>query len=207
MTVAKKDLVTAYRGVQDELIIGAVSSIDVLVTAEAQKIDAKIAALTAQGWPEDMIIDRLLYDLDAGGGQIFGALISGADSAFAELDSQLQQINLNLTWGSDLDTPMQWVAVMDSATCPECIALHGAVKTYREWLALGVPGQQASSCNIAQSRCRCKLVPVEDARKIGDPIVLSGEGGTRQELLDKLTSRPSFDSGRLAAIKRQYGIG
>lgn len=48
----------------------------------------------------------------------------------------------------------------DSAVCSECVALEGAIGTYAEHAAIGLPGAQ--TC-LGGDYCRCQLVPVRDA--------------------------------------------
>lgn len=47
----------------------------------------------------------------------------------------------------------QWVAV-SSNICPDCLDLHGEVRTYGEWQSVGLPG---SGHTVCQSNCKCLL--------------------------------------------------
>jgi hypothetical protein len=47
----------------------------------------------------------------------------------------------------------------DDHVCDECAALEGAIGTYEEHAAIGLPGAQ--SC-LGGDYCRCQLVPIRD---------------------------------------------
>lgn len=69
-----------------------------------------------------------------------------------------------------------WMAVIDGATCPNCIGVHGDIQTMEYWIANGLP--QSWFC-YGHSRCRCVLIPqvalsasdVEYLKKTG-PLVI-----------------------------------
>lgn len=48
-----------------------------------------------------------------------------------------------------------WVAVLDSRTCPDCLARHGVKKTMADWEREGLPGSDNLICD---GNCRCDLL-------------------------------------------------
>lgn len=54
------------------------------------------------------------------------------------------------------DDKFLWMAVIDGATCPNCISVHGDIQTMAYWVSNGLP--QSWFC-YGHSRCRCVLIP------------------------------------------------
>lgn len=54
----------------------------------------------------------------------------------------------------DVSTPMAWIVEGGSNTCSECSARAGEIRTYAEWEADGLPGEEVC---LGGGRCRCHL--------------------------------------------------
>lgn len=52
-----------------------------------------------------------------------------------------------------------WISINDEDRCSDCADRDGKVKTWGEWVALGMPGE-GTKC---EWQCRCRLEPQENA--------------------------------------------
>ena len=62
---------------------------------------------------------------------------------------------LGLTGKAGGEQQAVWIAVMDKATCDDCMERHGVSKTMAEWEAEGLPGSENLMCN---GNCRCDFL-------------------------------------------------
>ncbi len=200
-------IIEAWESEKADIIIDASLTVESVVVSELGFIQRRVASMVAQGRSEDAIISQLIADVDSGG-RLFGGMVQKVEAQWAELDAAVQQRNLNARWGVQYNTLMEWIAITDNATCAECLVLHGQVKTYREWSEQGLPTQQPSSCNMGVvPHCRCTVIPATVADKsVKDPIVISGKGGSREELLGKIKAKPGFNQELFDNLKKQYHI-
>jgi hypothetical protein len=193
-----------------EIALTVVGNLDEVLAAAVSSIRAKVSGMVLRGMTVEEITAKLLADLESGG-QIFAGLLAETDRAWASLDSGLQAANRAFRRagpGADADPDMEWVAIVDGATCPECLVLHGMVKRLSEWIELGMPGEQDSSCNLGEvPHCRCAVVPANSVDgSVDRPVQLDGGDLTRDELLARAQSRASYNQDRVDALSNRYGV-
>jgi len=118
-----------------------------------------IDRLLNKGRSPDEVLKLLTADLKTN--PFFGSFIreikKNGEAGIKRLIDDMQQQSV---WGDP--EKLQWQAVLDERTCPDCVARHGLVKTRTEWEVLGEPTWGGTVCGI---HCRCKLVPVGRATK------------------------------------------
>jgi hypothetical protein len=145
-------------------------------------VEEFIASRRGAGMADDAIFRALREDLDEGG-PIFGSLRSRVEQAFQvsleQLGNEIQKTAYEEDLGETLDNQRwMWVATLEN-TCPDCMELHGQVKTYAEWEEEGVPNIAPTICTL-RSACRCNLVPMEymsdaDRKSVIEPVKLQKE--------------------------------
>jgi hypothetical protein len=57
----------------------------------------------------------------------------------------------------DETTPMAWIVEGGPSTCSECVVRAGQIRTYAQWEATGLPGEEVC---LGGGRCRCHLEAV-----------------------------------------------
>jgi hypothetical protein len=109
------------------------------------------------GQSSEGILQNIRNQIKPGGrlySQVEGA-IKRSHSAFVYQSSGYGQESVRQKTVTP-DTKMKWV-INSFNTCPDCLVRNGLVKTYREWLALGMPKSGFSVCG---NNCKCDLIPI-----------------------------------------------
>jgi SPP1 gp7 family putative phage head morphogenesis protein len=141
-----------------ERAVPAAALLDGLAPAAADAVGNAIAAGIAQG-KNPRVIARSVKD--ALGGNLTRALtISRTETlrAYREATREVYLANADVVQGQ------QWVAALDTRTCPACIALHGSV----------IPLGEAMP---AHPNCRCTVAPLV----AGGPVIDSGASWFRAQ--------------------------
>lgn len=92
----------------------------------------------------------------------FGSVIDVADpDAMAEIAEAVAERDERI-----------WIAELQN-TCHLCLPLHGTTRTMAEWTELGYHPDTIHSAEGWASRCKCKLVPVQQADRLDEmqPLV------------------------------------
>jgi hypothetical protein len=95
------------------------------------------------------------------------------------MGNEFQRTEYENQFGEELDAEKwMWVATLENS-CPDCVGLHGEVKTLAEWNDEGVPNIAPTICTL-RSVCRCSLVLVEsmseeDKKSVIEPVRLQKE--------------------------------
>ena len=63
------------------------------------------------------------------------------------------RIGQDSVYGNQL---MQWVSVGSPNICPDCSKRVGEIRTFQEWLSLGLP---ATGWSICREFCYCQIIP------------------------------------------------
>lgn len=92
----------------------------------------------------------------------------GAKADLVASESQLRQLELTrsaaqqhstvIDTAGDTSVEMIWVVEGDENTCDNCAPRAAEIRTYDEWMSIGMPG--ASVCK-GGDRCRCDLYPID----------------------------------------------
>lgn len=135
----------------------------------------------AGGMSQQAITDALRKDFDEDG-PIFGSLKSMVTQSFSgfleDVADETKDSIFQEEYGALEQLPYMWVATLVN-TCPDCLDLHGEVKSLAEWEEEGVPNIRPTVCTL-RSVCRCELVPMdsmgeEDKNSVIEPIKLQRE--------------------------------
>lgn len=126
-----------------------------------------IKTWAASGMSEEAILAQLQTQLSPGG-TLFERIMAGFRNATGEAVAFISQEQVHADWqGEDSWT---WVAIRDANTCEDCETRHGEMRTWDEWVALGLPGSGATVCGY---RCRCELVPAVVGKNVKDPLTIA----------------------------------
>jgi hypothetical protein len=126
-------------------------SIDDYVTA----IQARAGDLIGRGVDPEEVKRMLLTDVTNGTGE-FQALQGVIGS---QIDKALGQTAMDVSNEAvqDLADQFEWLWEPNAKHCDTCQERNGEVKTYDEWIALGLPGAGTTDCTYW---CKCTLNPV-----------------------------------------------
>ncbi len=131
--------------------LGVSFGIDVFVT----RIEREIAVLRNAGVSQSAILDILGNDL-ATNGRVFGEFRNTIKRGIVSATMQASRIGQDRVYGDSVK--MRWVSVGTPKICRDCEARIGAVRSWEEWEALGLP---ASGFSVCKEYCYCQLVPEE----------------------------------------------
>jgi len=141
-------------------------SISKQIQAELEKLQAEVTAYVESnaGLSQKQILKNLTQ-LQKDGGGMFDNLTRGMTGAITDKTFTISEdvffagIDDETTFDFNKGREM-WQAMFVN-TCPSCLALHGQIRTHKQWVdSGGVPNQRATLCRI-YSKCHCFLVPAE----------------------------------------------
>ena len=118
------------------------------------KIRQRATDLISQGVNQEEIRKVLIKDIANGTGE-FGQLKGSIGSV---IDKGIYQVS-NLASDEsikELSNKFKWIWEPGAEHCDTCTERNGQVKTYDEWMGLGLPGTGITDCTIY---CKCTLVP------------------------------------------------
>ena len=125
------------------------------------KINKQVGMMQAQGISQANIISNLSNDL-LNGGLIFGSLRTQVKESVVKGINESGRIGQYAEYaaaGYDENSLWRWIVVSGHRICPDCLPRKGQVKTYAEWVELGLP---ATSSLICGGFCYCILDPLDN---------------------------------------------
>ena len=135
------------------------------VQAEVIPLGTMIDRLLKQGMSEQRIMQLIAADLETN--PLFGKFAKNLVDKVVDPGVKRTMDRIAQEAWTDLDVVLEWQAVLDDRTCPDCKERHYDYPpaTYDEWIELGLPTWGATICGF---NCRCKLVP--KGRKTTEPV-------------------------------------
>lgn len=141
-----------------ELTDREIEALEIALTASGARaaitIEEYIKLQVNQGVSADVIKKTLLRDL-TNGGRMFGEFRRSVQSNVRGSINKMRDAGQFAENG--IAEKYRWAAVL-MKTCPDCLALHGTVKTWEEWEDEGMPRHRDTVC---RHNCRCMLIPSE----------------------------------------------
>tara|TARA_Y100000401_G_scaffold73348_1_gene59361 strand:- start:28129 stop:28638 length:510 start_codon:yes stop_codon:yes gene_type:complete len=128
--------------------LGVGFGIDIFVS----RIEQQINILRQAGLGDTAVIESLRTDL-SDGGRIFGEFGHSIKRGIVSGVMQGARIGQDSVYGNQL---MQWVSVGSPNICPDCAKRVGEIRTFQEWLSLGLP---ATGWSICREFCYCQIIP------------------------------------------------
>ena len=122
--------------------------IDIFVS----RIEQQINILRQAGLGDSGVIESLRTDL-LSNGRIFGEFSHSIKRGVVSGIMQGARIGQDKVYGNQL---MQWVSVGTPSICSDCASRVGEVRTFQEWLDLGLP---ATGWSICREFCYCQIIP------------------------------------------------
>jgi len=121
-------------------------------------IDEYYRSRVAQGVSPNTIEKELIDDLE-NGGKMFNEF---RNVVKATAHGNMMRISDAAIAGENgVEVQYRWVAVFVN-TCPDCMELHGEVKSWDEWESEGLPRSGNTVCG---DNCQCMLLP-EDTTEL-----------------------------------------
>ena len=150
-----------------DLFIREMQTMEILLVTKARRtaltVDEYIQTRLLQGADPEVLKADLIKDLEEGG-RIFGEFRKAIKATVVGNTGRLRDIAQYSENGMDLK--YQWVAILVN-TCPDCLELHGEIKTMDEWEASGLP---RTGMTVCKENCKCMLVPAMKVEPDQAPI-------------------------------------
>jgi hypothetical protein len=153
----------------------------------AGKLKAAVVGMLGSGMSDNEIIETLKKDLYSGGpifGGLknqFGSIIGGAINDYGQTGLSEIADDEELTWLTTSTKP-----------CKDCLPRHGMTKTYKEWVAIGLPRSGWSVCGY---NCLCVLIPgnsIPDIEDFGGPVEAVTIREVRKEVRERMDTDLEF---------------
>ncbi len=128
--------------------LGVGFAIDVFVS----RVEQQTNILRQAGLGDSAVIESLKTDL-SGNGRIFGEFGNSIKRGIVSGIMQGSRIGQDRVYGNQL---MQWISVGTPRICSDCENRVGQVRSFQEWLDLGLP---ATGWSICREFCYCQLIP------------------------------------------------
>jgi hypothetical protein len=128
--------------------LGIGFAIDVFVS----RIEQQINIFRQAGMSDAGIIESLGGDLN-NRGRIFGEFANSIRRGVVSGIMQGSRLGQDKIYGNQL---MQWISVGTPKICDDCQARVGALDTYQNWIASGLP---ATGWSLCREFCYCQLIP------------------------------------------------
>ena len=128
--------------------LGVGFGIDIFVS----RIEQQINILRQAGLGDTGIVESLRTDL-FNNGRIFGEFGHSIKRGIVSGIMQGSRIGQDKVYGNQL---MQWISVGTPKICEDCEKRVGEVRSFQEWLDLGLP---ATGWSICREFCYCQLIP------------------------------------------------
>ena len=128
--------------------LGVGFGIDIFVS----RVEQQINILRQAGLGDTGIIESLRTDV-LNNGRIFGECGHSIKRGIVSGVMQGSRIGQDKVYGNQL---MQWISVGTPKICEDCEKRVGEIRSFQEWLDLGLP---ATGWSICREFCYCQLIP------------------------------------------------
>ena len=138
----------------EETLLWATLGVGFAIDVFVSRIEQQINVFRQAGMSDTGIIESLRTDLQSNG-RIFGEFGNSIRRGIVSGIMQGSRLGQDKLYGNQL---MQWISVGTPRICTDCEARVGEIKTYQEWIDLGLP---ATGWSLCREFCYCQLLPSE----------------------------------------------
>lgn len=135
-----------------------IRTMEIVLQAKAARTAISLKELITlaelNGASKEQIRELLLKDLKEGG-RIFGEFRNAIRATSNGVINRLRDSGEFGELGQE--GTYRWVAVLVN-TCPDCLELHGQMRTFQEWEEVGLP---RTGHTICKENCKCILLPAK----------------------------------------------